>query len=134
MRVIEFNYARHPRRDIPLIPLRLRTTRKWREVWVYVDSGSFYSIFDEKIAEILDIDVSSGKKLFVVVGDGSFIPIYFHNVSIKLADHEFAMRVAFSPKLGVGFNLLGMDFFDNFRVTFDNKSKKVTFEEQSQIG
>ncbi len=53
MHTIEFNYARHPRRDIPLIPISIRTGAKWREVWVYVDSGSFYSIFDEKIAEIL---------------------------------------------------------------------------------
>ena len=131
MHTLEFNYARHPRRDIPLIPIKLRTTGKWREVWVYVDSGSFYSIFDEKIAEILDIDIYEGEKLFAVVGDGSFIPIYFHKVGIKFADYEFGMKVAFSSKLGVGFNLLGMDFFDYFRVTFDNKMKKVIFESLS---
>jgi len=38
------------------------------------------------------------------------------------------MRIGFSPKLGVGFNLLGMDFFDRYRVIFDNKAKKVIFE------
>jgi len=28
----------------------------------------------------------------------------------------------------VGFNLLGMDIFDRYRVTFDNRTKKVIFE------
>ena len=34
----------------------------------------------------------------------------------------------FSSKLGVGFNLLGMDLFDRYRVVFDNIAKKIIFE------
>lgn len=128
MRSIEFQYARHRRRDIPLIPVGLRTTGKWKEVWVYVDSGSFYSIFDDKVAEILDIELTAGEKVLAVVGDGSFIPIYLHTVGIRVGGDEFGMKIGFSPKLGVGFNLLGMDIFDRYRVTFDNREKKVIFE------
>ena len=50
---VEFKYALHRRRDHPLIPVGLRTGGKWRQVWTYVDSGSFYTIFDDKVAEIL---------------------------------------------------------------------------------
>jgi hypothetical protein len=128
MRSIEFKYARHRRRDIPLIPVGLRTTGKWKEIWAYVDSGSFYCIFDDKVAEILDIEVTAGEKVLAVVGDGSFIPIYLHTVGVRVGGDEFGMKIGFSPKLGVGFNLLGMDIFDRYRVTFDNREKKVIFE------
>ncbi|GAF93340.1 unnamed protein product [marine sediment metagenome] len=128
MRSIEFRYALHRRRDVPLIPVSLRTGGKWRELWAYVDSGSFYSIFDDKVAEILDIDLTAGEKILSVVGDGSFIPIYLHTVGIRIGEDEFGMKIGFSSKLGVGFNLLGMDIFDRYRVIFDNRVKKVIFE------
>jgi hypothetical protein len=128
MRSIEFRYAIHKRRDIPLIPVSLRTGGKWKEVWAYIDSGSFYTIFDDKVAEILDIDLTSGEKVSAVVGDGGFIPIYLHTVGIKIGEDEFGMKIGFSARLGVGFNLLGMDIFDRYRVTFDNRAKKVLFE------
>lgn len=128
MRSLEFRYARHRLRDIPLIPVSLRTGGKWKEFWAYVDSGSFYSIFDDKVAEVLDIDLTNGKKVLAVVGDGSFIPIYLHSVGIRIGEDEFGMKIGFSPKLGVGFNLLGMDIFDQYRVIFDNSVKKVIFE------
>lgn len=128
MRSIEFRYAIHKRRDVPIIPINVRTGGKWKEVWAYVDSGSFYSIFDDKVAELLDIDLTSGERVLAVVGDGSFIPIYLHKVVIKIAEDQFSMRIGFSSKLGVGFNLLGMDIFDRYRVIFDNRAKKIIFE------
>ena len=127
MHSIEFSYALHRRRDVPLIPVSLRTGGKWREVWAYVDSGSFYSIFDDKVAEILDIDLTTGEKILAVVGDGSFIPIYLHKVGIRIGEDEFGMKIGFSSKLGVGFNLLGMDIFDRYQVIFDNRAKKLIF-------
>jgi len=128
MRFIEFRYARHRLRDIPLIPVGLRTGGKWKEFWAYVDSGSFYSIFDDKVAEVLDIDLITGEKVLAVVGDGSFIPVYLHITGIRIGDDEFGMKIGFSSKLGVGFSLLGMDIFDRYRVIFDNRAKKVIFE------
>ena len=66
--------------------------------------------------------------MLAVVGDGSFIPFYLHKLQVRLGEDEFTMEEGFSPKLGVGFNLLGMDLFDRYKVTFDNKAKKVIFE------
>ncbi|MBM4333998.1 MAG: hypothetical protein FJ117_22745 [Deltaproteobacteria bacterium] len=128
MRSVEFRYALHRRRDVPLIPVSLRTGGKWKEVWAYIDSGPFYSIFDDKIAEILDINLPAGEKVLAVVGDGGFIPIYLHTVGIRIGEDEFSMKIGFSHKLGVGFNLLGMDIFDRYRVTFDHREKKIIFE------
>jgi len=49
-------------------------------------------------------------------------------VGIKIGEDEFGMKIGFSSKLGVGFNLLGMDIFDQYRAIFDNRAKKVIFE------
>ena len=57
MRSIEFNYARHRQRDIPLVPMSLRTGGKWSEVWAYVDSGSLYDCFHDNVAELLDTEL-----------------------------------------------------------------------------
>ena len=128
MHSIEFGYARHKRRDIPLIPVSLRTGGKWNEIWSYVDSGSFYSIFDDKIADLLRLNLLAGEKVLAVVGDGSFIPIYLHTVGIRIDIDEFALKIGFFSKLGVGFNILGMDVFDRYKVTFNNREKKIIFE------
>ena len=125
---VEFDYARHRKRAIPLIPISLRSKNSWVEVWAYVDSEAFYSIFDDKVAELLGIKLEEGKRMLAVVGNGSFIPLYLHKVQMKLEEDEFEMEIGFSAKLGVGFNLLGMDLFDRYKVTFDNAAKKVVFE------
>ena len=125
---VEFDYARHRKRAVPLIPISLRSKNSWVEVWAYVDSGASYSIFDDKVAELLGIELEDGKRMLAVVGDGSFIPLYLHKVRMKLEEDEFEMEIGFSAKLGVGFNLLGMDLFNRYKVTFDNAAKKVVFE------
>jgi len=130
MYTVEFNYARHRIRYVPLIPIGLKSKDEWVEVWAYVDSGAFYTIFDDKVAELLGIELYKGRKMLAVVGDGSFIPFYLHKLQIRLGEDEFAMEVGFSSKLGVGFNLLGMNLFDRYKVTFDNKAKKVIFERE----
>jgi len=125
MSIIEFDYVYHRKRYVPLIPVSIKTREgEWIEIWAYVDSGAFYSIFDDKIAELLNIDLLKGKRMLAVVGDGSFIPFYLHQVMIKLRDDEFMMKIGFSPKLGVGFNILGMDLFDRYKVSFDNRIKR----------
>ncbi len=125
---VAFEYARHRLRDIPLIPVGLRAQGEWVRVWAYVDSGAFYSLFDDRVAELLGLQLEQGKRFLAVVGDGSFIPFYVHRIRMKLGEDEFDLDVGFSAKLGVGFNLLGMNLFDRYRVTFDNWAKRVVFE------
>jgi predicted aspartyl protease len=128
MRSIGFDYARHRQGDIPLVPVSLRSGGKWSEVWAYVDSGCFYIVFDDKVADLLELKLLEGEKVLAVVGDGSFIPVYLHKVGMRIGVDEFAVKIGFSSKLGVGFNLLGVDMFDRYRVTFDNRSRKVIFQ------
>ncbi|MBU0694193.1 MAG: hypothetical protein KKC11_05935 [Candidatus Omnitrophica bacterium] len=103
-------------------------TQKWSILDAYVDTGAFYSIFCIQDAEFLGINYQKGKQSFATVGDGSLIPVYFHNLPIKIGNISFKATLGFSPRLGVGFNLLGRkDIFERFVVIFDDVKKVVTF-------
>jgi hypothetical protein len=66
----------------------------------------------------------------IVVGDGSFIPVYFHVVPIHIEDIEITASVGFSERLGVGFNLLGRKgIFEYFKICFSDKESKITFQQ-----
>ena len=89
---ITFDYARHRLRDIPLIPVSLKGEQGWAEIWAcpeprrraYLDSGAFYSLFDDKVADLLGIELTQGRRMLAVVGDGSFIPFYRNSAKVTL--------------------------------------------------
>ena len=125
MSVIEFPYTRHKGYLMPIIPVSISNYR----FWVYVDSGATYSIINAYEAEDIGIKWSQGKKQMIVVGDGSFIPVYFHDITLKIDLWEVEAPIGFSERLGVGFNLLGRTgIFDQFQVRFNEYTRKVTFQ------
>jgi hypothetical protein len=114
---------------VPMVPIKMKGGDRWFEFWAFVDSGATYSIFALKEAEALGIEVKKGKKTMVVVGDGSYIPVYLFEIPVRIGDVEFIAEIGFSEKLGVGFNLLGRRVvFDLFRVCFSDREEKVTFQ------
>jgi len=47
-------------------------------------------------------------------------------LKIKFAGREFEARIGMSRKLGIGFDIIGRkDFFENFKICFDEKNKIV---------
>lgn len=52
--------------------------------------------------------------------------MYIHKLKVKFADKEFEAKIGFSKKLGIGFDIIGRkNFFDNFKICFDEKNKIV---------
>ncbi len=86
-----------------------------------------HSIFDAGTAEVLGLELRTGRQQFAVVGDGGTIPFYLHPVAIQLGPDQFRMEIGFSDRLGVGFNLMGLDVFSRYRVSFDGRGKSVSF-------
>lgn len=69
--------------------------------------------------------------MMVIVGDGSYIPVYFHRVTLKIGDEEFPAEVGFSEQLGIGFNLLGRkDVFEIFKVCFSDEKGIISFHKE----
>ncbi|MEW6419606.1 MAG: hypothetical protein AB1480_16080 [Nitrospirota bacterium] len=131
MRSIEFEYIPFKGLYVPMIPLKIKSGNLWFERWAFVDSGATYSIFHTKELTGTGIDYKHGKKMMIIVGDGSFIPVNFIKLSLMVGDIEIETTIGFSEHLGVGFNLLGgKDIFERFKVCFSDSNKIVSFQEE----
>lgn len=110
---------------MPIIPITILNHR----TWVFVDSGATFTILSVDDAYRIGIDWEKGKPQMIVVGDGSFIPTYFHDLNVTIGEWEVTAPIGFSERLGVGFNLLGRKgVFDQFQVCFNDHIRKVTFQ------
>lgn len=129
MRPLSFPYiSLHGKHPLPIVPLELKGPSGWKEIMAYVDSGASFSIFSVNEALRLGIDYTRGKKMMITVGDRSSIPVFLHRLSARIAHVLFKATIGFSPRLGVGFNLLGRkDVFARFDVTFSDSRHIITF-------
>ena len=125
MSLVEFPYTLYKRYVMPIIPLTILA----HKLWAFVDTGSIYTLLRVDEARRLGIDWERGRRQMIVVGDGSFIPSYIHNLSIHIGPWEVRAPVGFSERLGVGFNVLGRTgIFDQFQVCFNDRARRVTFQ------
>lgn len=109
----------------PIIELRVGYQEDYLKIFALIDSGATISIFKQEIADILGIKIESGKEV-MMRGVAGRIQGYIHNVKVKIAGKDFVMPVVFSKEYLVSFNLLGRSaFFEQFKITFDEKNKLV---------
>lgn len=128
MSLIEFPYTLHKGYLMPIIPITIRD----HKVWVFVDSGATFSMVSAAEASDMGINWQSGRPQMTVVGDGSFIPTFIHDLAIQIGTSQITAPVGFSERLGVGFNLLGRTgVFDRFQVCFNDHTRRVTFQQIS---
>jgi hypothetical protein len=113
---------------MPIIPITILV----HKVWVFVDSGATFTMLSSGEADRLGIDWEAGRPQMIVVGDGSFIPTYLHNLPIRIGSWEVTVPIGFSERLGVGFNVLGRSgIFNQFQVCFNDYTRRVTFQSAS---
>ena len=123
-----FPYKSYKGQYYPIIKIQVKGSGIFFETEAYVDSGASTSIFLADFASCLGIDYTKGRITYVMVGDGSFIPVYLHRVPVKLGRYSFSATIGFSSHLGADFNLLGQkDIFDRFKVCFDKSKKTISF-------
>jgi hypothetical protein len=120
---IEFPYTIHKGYLLPIIPISIESHR----LWVFVDSGATFSILAAAEAARIGIDLNRGRFQMIVVGDGSFIPVYLHDLPIQIGEWQITAPIGFSERLGVGFNLMGRTgIFDQFQICFNDRARLIT--------
>jgi len=123
--LIEFPYTLHKGYLLPIIPISIHS----HKAWVFVDSGATFSILTAGEAERIGINWQSGRRQMIVVGDGSYIPTFIHNLPIQIGTSQITAPIGFSERLGVGFNLLGRTgVFNQFQICFNDRARRVTFQ------
>ena|SRR3990167_3225747 len=129
MSALVFPYSLHKGRSLPIIPIGIRSRNgQWWKINAYLDSGAFYSIFDDTVAELLELPLAKGGLRHAIVGDGDTIPFYVHQIELQVGKDQFPMAIGFSKQLKVGFNILGLDLFDRYQTTFNNRKKVILMQ------
>ena len=126
--VFSFPYKRFSTDFYPIIDIFIKSRREIIQTEAFVDSGASTSIFRIAIAEKLGIDYAKGARGFTLVGDGSYIQVYYHKLHIQIGKIWVKTTVSFSPQLGADMNLIGQkDIFDHFDITFSKHKGIVSF-------
>jgi len=113
----------------PIITIGMKLKGTWYPIEVYVDSGAAYTLLHAQIAQGMGFDYLAGERVYLQVGDGSFIPVYLHDLELQVRTEQFLAKVGFSEKLGIGFNLLGRaGIFERFRICFQERQGILTLE------
>jgi len=125
MSIIEFPYTLYKQYVMPIIPVLI----EGHKIWAFVDSGATFSIMSVDEARRIGIEWENGRRQMIVVGDGSFIPTYFHELELQIADYKIIAPIGFSERLGVGFNILGRTgIFNQFEICFNDHIRKLSFK------
>lgn len=93
MPAVTYHYKQLKGLRVPIITLAIRHGERWHPVEAYVDSGATYSVFTAQVAERLGLAYRSGRRTYVQVGDGGFIP----SISAIFCFDEKAFIVTFLP-------------------------------------
>ncbi len=107
--------------QMPRLPAFFINPRNGREILTLplLDSGAAMTVINKQIAEALDIDVESGRKVECQGMGGTFY-VYQHQLSVRVP----GLKEQTSLKCGVTQDLetdsvLGQDgFFDSYKITF----------------
>lgn len=115
----------------PIIELEVINGDKQVRTIAYVDTGATYSVFHSDFAEELDLSLRSGDRIDITVGDGGIIPVYLHELTIKIEDFEIKGIIGFSDRLGTGVNILGREkVLDEYMICFDGKKREIIWHLQ----
>ena len=124
-----FRYKPLHGRLSPMVTIGVKLGDTWYPTEAYVDSGVAYTVLRAAWPKALALTIGPEIGFMRQVGDGSFIPIYLHDIEVQVGADRFVAKIAFSDKLGVTFNLLGrMGIFDRFKVCFNDRQGVLTFE------
>jgi hypothetical protein len=97
-----FRYKPVQGRLAPMITVGIKLAETWYPIGMYVDSGAAYTLLHANIAQGAGFPYRTGQPTYLQVGDGSFIPVYLHDLELQLGAERFVAKVGFSERLGSG--------------------------------
>ncbi|NOZ82834.1 MAG: hypothetical protein GXN98_03320 [Euryarchaeota archaeon] len=110
----------------PLVEVQIMNQDRRIRTLAYLDTGATYSVFHGDFAEELGLDMYSGERRDITVGDGGMIPLYLFKLKLIIEQIKINALVGFSDRLGTGINIIGRrDILDNYVVCFDGKNREV---------
>ena len=124
--MIKIPYSPWRGRFCPLVEVQIIHKDRTVRTLAYIDTGATYSVFHSDFADELGLDLFSGERIDITVGDGGMIPLYLFELKALIEGLEIIAKVGFSNRLGTGINILGRErILDDYLVCFDGRKKEV---------
>ena len=125
---MQFQYRSRQDHQYPIVPITVSHGEKKLRTEGLIDSGASFSVFSADIAEYLELPLETGSVVHLS-GIGGRILGYRHEINLAVETVTFRAVVVFSADFISSFNLLGRDnFFEQFRITFDEKQSSVDLD------
>jgi len=126
--MIKLPYIQWRGRYSPVVEVTLLNKEQSVRTLAYIDTGATYSVFHADFAEVLGINIYSGERRDITVGDGGMIPLYLFKMRLIIDALKIDALIGFSDRLGTGINIIGREsVLDNYTVCFDGKNKEVVW-------
>lgn len=123
-----FAYARIRKQFLPAVAVMLYHGSQSAAVNALLDSGSDYSILTSDVARQLGIPIERGE-LRSVTGIGGETKSFVHHATAKLLDQTVPITACFVKGYNFPICLLGRDFFEHYKITFEQKHQQLTIAE-----
>jgi len=104
---------------IPVAKIFLQGRKEETAIDVIVDTGAVISIFPKSLCDILGSVFEKGQQSYVKTATGESIPIRIHELKIRIGNHRFKARAAFSTIENVPYILGRLDILDQIELKFD---------------
>lgn len=131
MTKVEFDYKEAPTINIlrPYCLIHLQYGDKIQPVLFLVDSGADTTLIPRFMGKLLGLEREKEDKVEEVSGICGELQIIRKKLWIIINDYKFSAEVLWAFTCDDVSPLLGRkDVFDRFKVTFDQKNKKVIFD------
>jgi len=104
---------------IPVAKIFLQGKKEETAIDVIVDTGAVISIFPKSLCDVLGLVFENGQLSYVKTATSESIPIRIHRLKIRIGNHSFKARVAFSSIENVPYILGRLDILDQMEMKFN---------------
>ncbi len=119
--LLRFQYKEYDQGILrPVIPVEIEYEGRSVIYQVLVDSGADICIFHSFVAEVLGLDLTKGRKQFVMGLGIEPQPYFIHPVNLHIRGLNISVEAGFLPSIGINqYGVVGQSgFFERFKVNF----------------
>jgi len=114
----------------PIVPITLQGTKTKLDVLGFLDTGSDISIIPREIAEVLGIEFIEEGEVIGITGNKMKVSRGKLNIIFgkERQEYQFDIPVLIPEKEGGQVIIGRFGFFEQFRITFSEVEKRITFK------
>lgn len=112
-------------RPYAIVSAYSKQRKKWQPLEMIIDSGADYSLFPQKYAVVLGINLSQECRVETTLGIGGAETVHqYKNLPIRIGKWQRQIPVGFLERSDIPPLLGRLECLEVFRLTFENKESR----------